>query len=51
MKRYILGYYAPSDHLLQTLASEKRRRMLNSIINSHPLPMKIGDIAAKSDIS
>jgi hypothetical protein len=51
MKRYILGYYAPSEHLLETLASEKRRRMLSALFDSHPLPMKIGDIASKGEIS
>jgi hypothetical protein len=51
MKRYILGYYAPSEHLLETLASEKRRRMLGALFDSHPLPMKIGDIASKGEIS
>jgi hypothetical protein len=51
MKSYILGYYAPSDHLLETLANEKRRRMLKAVVNSHPLPMIIGDIASKGKIS
>jgi hypothetical protein len=51
MKSYILGYYAPSDHLLETLANEQRRRMLNALLNSHPLPMKIGDIASRGKIS
>jgi hypothetical protein len=47
---YILGYYAPSDHLLETLANKKRRKMLNALVNSHPKPMEIKDIASKGKV-
>ena len=51
MKSYILGYYAPSDRLLETLCNEKRRRMLMAVVNSHPRPIIIGDIASQGKIS
>jgi hypothetical protein len=51
MKSYILGYYAPSDHLLETLANEPRRRMLDSLLNSYPAPMNIKGIASNGKVS
>jgi hypothetical protein len=51
MKSYILGYYASSDHLLDTLANKKRTRMLNALLDSHPVPMKVKEIASKGKIN
>lgn len=51
MRSYILGYYAPSDHLLETLANEQRREMYKALLNSHPVSMKIKDIASKGKVS
>jgi hypothetical protein len=51
LKSYILGYYAHSDHLLETLSNEKRRRMLKALLDSHPKKMNIKDIASKGKIS
>jgi hypothetical protein len=50
MRSYILGYYVPSDHLLETLANEQRREMYKALLNSHPVPMKIKDIASKGKV-
>ncbi len=51
MKNYILGYYAPSDRLVVTLANEKNRKMLTALLNSYPASMKVKDIASKGKIS
>jgi hypothetical protein len=51
MKRYILGYYASSVDLLETLANKKRRTILNALLDSHPMPMKLKEIASKSKIN
>jgi hypothetical protein len=57
MKRYVLGYYVhdpdPTKHslLMKRLASEEVRKILEALIDSHPTPMDISEIASKAKVN
>jgi predicted transcriptional regulator with HTH domain len=57
MKSYVLGYYVhdpePAKHslLMKRLASEEVRKILEALIDSHPTPMDISEIASKAKVN
>jgi hypothetical protein len=51
MESYILGYYAPSDPVLDdTFANEKNREIIKVLVGSYPTPLNYKQIASKGKL-